>query len=338
MTFDIPSSTRQDSYLPIPPAYEEALQKAKAQFEAQNDPAKESDWEDAGEREDVKLFKKTNPENAYDVPIVKGVTIVENATPSQVLAVIQQPGMRKKWDSRFDAANQLERYGPQKYLFYTYMKSPSYFVWARDIVGVQENIVTDNGDRIVVIQTSVDDKQYVDEDGSYSKSRTRATLEVSAWDITKQGNNTKLEYVVKIHLNGSLPTSVVSAVATDTPMCVGCVRDVYYQVGHLPYDSTQDEGEKSAGKSILVYSEFEDGDGTEATSGEKRWTIWYQATGAETTKIRYDNQRLYTSLNVAVEGDAKDDVKASIDEEAGIVTVDVGEGATGKQFSLVFTP
>ncbi|SAM80975.1 uncharacterized protein UBRO_02672 [Ustilago bromivora] len=338
MTFDIPSSTRQDSYLPIPPAYEEALQKAKAQFEAQNDPAKESDWEDAGEREDVKLFKKTNPENAYDVPIVKGVTIVENATPSQVLAVIQQPGMRKKWDSRFDAANQLERYGPQKYLFYTYMKSPSYFVWARDIVGVQENIVTDNGDRIVVIQTSVDDKQYVDEDGSYSKSRTRAALEVSAWDITKQGNNTKLEYVVKIHLNGSLPTSVVSAVATDTPMCVGCVRDVYYQVGHLPYDSAQDEGEKSAGKSILVYSEFEDGDGTEATSGEKRWTIWYQATGAETIKIRYDNQRLYTSLNVAVEGDAKDDVKASIDKEAGIVTVDVGEGATGKQFSLVFTP
>ncbi|KAJ1585014.1 hypothetical protein NDA15_001891 [Ustilago hordei] len=281
--------------------------------------------------------KRPTPKTLTTYPSSKVLPLSKMPLP-QVLAVIQQPGMRKKWDSRFDAANQLERYGPQKYLFYTYMKSPSYFVWARDIVGVQENIVTDNGDRIVIIQTSVNDKQYVDEDGSYSKSRTRATLEVSAWDITKQGNHTKLEYVVKIHLNGSLPTSVVSAVATETPMCVGCVRDVYYQIGHLPYDSAQDEGEKSAGKSILVYSEFEDGDGTEATSGEKRWTIWYQATGAETIKIRYDNQRLYTSLNVAVEGDAKDDVKASIDKEAGIVMVDVGEGATGKQFSLVFTP
>lgn len=338
MTFDIPSSTRQDSYLTIPSQYEEALQKAKAQFETQNDPSKESEWEDAGEREDVKLFRKTNPENAYDVPIVKGVTLVENATPSQVLAVIQQPGMRKKWDPRFDAANQLERYGPQKYLFYTYMKSPSYFVWARDIVGVQENIVSDNGDRITVIQTSVDADQYIDEAGSYSKSRTRATLEVSAWDIVKQGNDTKLEYVVKIHLNGSLPTSVVSMVATETPMCVGRVRDVYYQFGHLPYDAAQDEGDKSAGKSILVYSEFEDGDGTEATSGEKRWTVWYQAQGEETIKLKYDNQRLYSSLNIAVEGEGKDDVKASVDKDAGVVTVEVGEGAKGKQFSLVFTP
>ncbi|KAJ1028543.1 hypothetical protein NDA16_001709 [Ustilago loliicola] len=335
MTFDIPSSTRQDSYLPIPPQYEEALQKAKAQFETQNDPSKESEWEDAGEREDVKLFKKTNPENAYDVPIVKGVTLVENATPSQVLAVIQQPGMRKKWDPRFDAANQLERYGPQKYLFYTYMKSPSYFVWARDIVGVQENIISDNGNRITVIQTSVDADQYIDEAGSYSKSRTRATLEVSAWVIVKQGNDTKLEYVVKIHLNGSLPTSVVSMVATETPMCVGRVRDVYYQTGHLPYDAAQDEGDQPATKSILVYSEFEDGDGTEATSGQKRWTIWYHAQGEETFKIRYDNQRLYPTLNVAVEGDH---VKASVDKDAGLVTVEVGEEAKGKQFSLVFTP
>lgn len=338
MTFDLPNTLRQDSYLPLPSESAAALEKAKAQYAEQNDPSKDSEWEDVGEREDVKLYKKTNPENAYDVPIVKGVTVVENATPSQILAVIQQPGMRKKWDPRFDNATQLERYGPQQYAFYTWMKSPSYFVWARDIVGVQENIISDGGDHIQVIQTSSDADQYIDEAGSYSKSRTRATLEVSAWDLTKQGNDTKLEYVVKIHLNGSLPTSVVSMVATETPMCVGRVRDVYYTYGHLPYDAAWEEGGKSAGNSVLVYSEYEDGDGTEATSGEKKWTIWYHANGEDTLKFKFDNSKLYSSLHVAVEGDAASDVTAEVDQAAGVVTAKVAEGAKGKGFSLVFTP
>lgn len=338
MTLDLPSPQRQTDYKTIPAQYEEALKTAKAQFEEQNDPSKESEWEDAGEREDVKLYKKLNPENASDVPIVKGVTVVENATPSQILAVIQQPGMRKKWDARFDNANQLERYSAQKYLFYTYLKSPSYFVWARDILGVQENIVSENGDKITVIQTSTTADEYVDEAGSYSKSRTRATLEVSAWNLIKEGSNTKLEYVVKIHLNGSLPTSVVSMVATETPMCVGRVRDVFYTFGHLPYDLSQENGDKSAGKTVLIYSEFEDGDGSEAQSGEKRWTVWYHAEGQETIKLKYDNQRLYPTLNVNVDGDAKDEVKAEVDKEAGVVTVEVPESAKGKGFSLTFTP
>ncbi len=339
MTLDLPDPKAQDSYLPVPAEYASALDKAKAQYAAENDPSKESEWEDAGEREEVKLFKKVNPENPSDVPTVKGVTVVENATPSQVLAVIQQPGMRKKWDPRFDNATQLERYSAQKYLFYTYLKSPSYFVWARDIVGIQENVVSDGGDQITVYQTTVQADKYVDEAGSYSKSRTRATLEVSAWDLKKQGNDTKLEYVVKIHLNGALPTSVVSMVATETPMCVGRVRDTYYAQGHLPYDAAQEEGgDKSESKTILRYSEYEDGDGSEASSGEKRWSVWYHAKGADTLKLKYDNQRLYPNLNVGVEGEAKEDVKANVDKEAGVVTVEVGEGAAGKGFQLNFTP
>ena len=338
MTFDLPDPLRQDSYLPLPAAYASALEKAKAQLAEQNDPAKASEWEDVGEREEVKLYKKTNPENAYEVPVVKGSTVVEGATPAQVLAVIQQPGIRKKWDPRFDNATQLERYGPNQYAFYSWIKSPSYFVWARDIVGVQENIISQGGERIQVIQTSVEADDYVDEAGSYSKSRTRATLEVSAWDLTKQGNDTLLTYVVKIHLNGSLPTSVVSMVATETPMCVGRVRDVFYSVGHLPYDAAWEDGSRSAEKSVLVYSEYEDGDGSEATSGARRWTIWYHATGEDEIKLKFDNQKLYPQLKVAVEGQAASDVTADIDQSGGVVTVKVAEAAKGKGFSLIFTP
>ncbi|EST07749.1 START domain protein [Kalmanozyma brasiliensis GHG001] len=338
MTFDLPTPQGRTNYSEIPSEYASALEKAKALFAEHTDPSKDSEWEDAGNREEVQLSKKTNPENAYDVPIVKGSTIVENATPSQVLAVIQQPGMRKKWDPRFDNATQLDRYGPQKYAFYTWMKSPSYFVWARDIVGVQENVISDGGSKIQVYQTSVEADQFIDEAGSYSKSRTRATLEVSAWDLVKDGDNTKVTYVVKIHLNGSLPTSVVSMVATETPMCVGRVRDTYYSNGHLPYDAAWEDGKASDKDSILRYSEYEDGDGSEASSGKKQWSIWYQAVGEDTIKIRFDNQKLYTSLNVAVEGEAASDVTADVDQDAGLVTVKVADGAKGKGFSLVFTP
>lgn len=337
MTLTFPVAQDQDGYLPMPAEYKRALEKAKSHFESENDPVKESEWEDAGEREGVKLYKKVNPDNAYDVPTVKGVTVVENATPSQILSVIQLPGIRKKWDPRFDNAHPLERYGPQEYLFYTYMKSPSYFVWARDIVGVQQNIISEDGSQITILQTSVDADKYVDEAGSYSKSRTRATLEVSAWNIVKEGANVKLEYLVKIHLNGSLPTSVVSMVATETPMCVGRVRDVFYTLGHSPFIAGQEKGEKDS-NTILNAAEFEDGDGSEATSGTKKWTIWYQATGADTLHIKYDNQRMYPSVNVDVSGEAASDVKTDIDTSAGVVKVDIAEAAKGKKFSLAFTP
>lgn len=81
------------------------------------------------------------------------------------------------------------------------MKSPSYFVWARDILGVQQNMLGD--DEITIVQTSSVADEYVSEDDSYSKSRTRATLEFGVWKLTKEGNNTKVEYIVKVHLNGT---------------------------------------------------------------------------------------------------------------------------------------
>ncbi len=157
----------------------------------------------------------------------------------------------------------------------------------------RKNVITDGGDRIQVFQTSVEADDFVDEAGSYSKSRTRATLEVSAWDIKKDGANTKLEYVVKIHLNGSLPTSVVSMVATETPMCVGRVRDVYYTNGHLPYDAAWEEGAPSDKDSILRYSSTRTA--TEARRSRVR-SAGRSGTRLRlriTIKIRFDNQKLY---------------------------------------------
>lgn len=96
----------------------------------------------------------------------------------------------------------VQRYSPQSYLFYSVMKSPSYFIWARDICGVQENRTSADGSLITVLQTSVDNEEFIPDAGSYAKSRTRATVELSGWKFEKKGEDTELTYVVKILLNG----------------------------------------------------------------------------------------------------------------------------------------
>ncbi|KAN0066473.1 hypothetical protein ACQY0O_000567 [Thecaphora frezii] len=338
MSFNIPNVVDQDGYLDLPAEYRAALDKALAQFEAENDPATDAEWEDAGEREGVKLYRKTSPQHASDVPTVKGVTVVENTTPMQVFSIVQIPGMRKKWDPRFESGESLERYSPHSFLFYSVTKSPSYFVWARDLVGVQENLFRQGGDEIIIVQTSVSADKYVSEAASYSKSRTRATLEVSAWKISKEGaNDTKVEYVVKIHLNGSLPTSVVSMVATETPMCVGRVRDIAYTYGHAPHEVLAQGEERN--KTSLVHAEYEDGDGTEATGGAKRWTGYYFGEGTDTFAVKYDNQRLYSQgIKLTVSGAAASKVQATDDAAAGQVKVEVDETAKGEKFTLVIEP
>lgn len=209
------------------------------------------------------------------------------------------------------------------------MKSPSYFIWARDIVGVQENFYANNGDEITVIQTSVDDDDNLPDAGSYQKSRTRATVEVSGWRILKKGNDTELTYVVKVHLNGSIPTSVVSMIATETPMCCGRVRDVHYTVGFHPYELHSSNGGTSDSKTVNITQAFDsDNDANE-------WTSLYTGTGADSFQIAYDGKRMYSSgINVAVTGDGASEVSTSVDEEKHIISVEVKEGAKGKQFEM----
>lgn len=97
MSLTIPTSpaTADGQYQSRPAEYTAAVEKALAMFKEHM--AEESAWEDLPEKEDVKLARKATSDDPYDIPLVKGVTTVENATPSEVLATIQLPGLRKKW-------------------------------------------------------------------------------------------------------------------------------------------------------------------------------------------------------------------------------------------------
>lgn len=105
-------------------------------------------------------------------------------------------GMRKKWDPRLESGEMVARFSQSSYELYSVMKSPSYFIWARDIAAVQEQTYT-NGS-IEMIQVSIDDEENLPDAGSYAKSRTRATVDISGWTLEADGANTKLSYIVKV--------------------------------------------------------------------------------------------------------------------------------------------
>ena len=53
------------------------------------------DWQDQGERDDVKLSRRLNPSDPYAVPTVKGETLVEGATTDELISVIMLPVRRQ---------------------------------------------------------------------------------------------------------------------------------------------------------------------------------------------------------------------------------------------------
>ena len=189
-----------------------------------------------------------------------------------------------------------------------------------------------------LIQVSVKDEEHLPEDGSYQKSRTRATVELSGWVAEKVEEGTKLSYVVKVLLNGSIPSAVVASLAQETPMCVGRVRDVYYEHGHAPIELTTRNSDlvKSDFKTTAITQVFED------ENGEKTWNGHYASNGPDDISIFYDSKRMYIGgVNVSIESKDGNDVSgvhATVDEANSIVKVKVESLEKGKTFEVVITP
>lgn len=63
---------------------------------------------------------------------------------------------------------------------------------------MQESYWSPKADSVTILQVSVKDEERLPEDGSYQKSRTRATVELSAWEAKKVDKGTQLTYTVKV--------------------------------------------------------------------------------------------------------------------------------------------
>ncbi|BGP44728.1 hypothetical protein JCM10450v2_000542 [Rhodotorula kratochvilovae] len=277
----------------------------------------EADWEDQGERDGVQLWSKKDPEDPYAVPTVKGETVVEGVSAEAFLGgVIQLPGMRRLWDSRFESGHMLARFDRTTFAFYTVMKGMGWLVYPRDICGIQKNYHPADGDaqaERLIVQTSVQEDGWAPE----QKGKTRATLTLSGWRLVPDGANLKVTYIVKIALNGSIPLPMVTMVATETPLCTGH--------GHAPFVRIPPGAAEPA---ITFQTEqFSDPPSTLSLSNhprQYRCTFTTKEKTGETFQIVYDRKKMYPEgVRVEVEGAEGAEVE---DDGEGTPTVKTVKG------------
>lgn len=121
-------------------------------------------------------------------------------------------------------------------------------------------------------------------------------------------------------------------------MCVGRVRDTYYEIGHVPLDlSPQNTPGTPEMKTVSISQTFED------DSGEKKWIGEYAAAGADSFSIFYDKERMYSG-GVQAEVESKDGedtagITTSVDEAQSVIKVEVADSVKqGLTFEIVITP
>ncbi|GAA6047150.1 hypothetical protein JCM3770_006924 [Rhodotorula araucariae] len=295
----------------------------------------EADWEDQGERDGVHLWSKKDPEDPYAVPTVKGETVVEGVSAEAFLGgVIQLPGMRKLWDSRFESGHMLARFDRTTFAFYTVMKGMGWLVYPRDICGIQKNYHPTDGDaqaERLIVQTSVQEDGWAPE----QKGKTRATLTLSGWRLVPEGENLKVTYIVKIALNGSIPLPMVTMVATETPLCTGRARDAFYQYGHAPFVRIPPG---AADPAVTFQTEqFSDPPASLSLSNhsrEYRCVFTTKEKTGETFQIVYDRKKMYPEgVHVEVQGEEGAEVD---DDGEGTLIVKTKKG--GMDVTVVVKP
>lgn len=120
MSLEIPSTPAgpNGTYFERPSDYSAALGDARKLLD---ELASSTEWENMPEREEVELSKIVDKEDSSAIPITRGSTLVEDATPQQVMGVLQLPGMRKKWDPRLEAGYPIRRFSASSYELYSVM-------------------------------------------------------------------------------------------------------------------------------------------------------------------------------------------------------------------------
>ncbi|GAA6004308.1 hypothetical protein JCM10207_000661 [Rhodosporidiobolus poonsookiae] len=291
----------------------------------------DSEWESQGERDGVKLWKKTDAADPNAVPTVKGECLVEGVTSEAFLSgVVGLSSTRKLWDPRFETGHVLTRYSRTTFAFYSQTKGLGWLIYPRDIVGVQQNHLradgSPTGERLVV-QTSIKEDELAPE----QSGKTRATLVVSGWRFVPEGDNLRVTYVVNVKLNGSIPLALVAKIATETPLCTARARDAFYQYGHAPVSRVPADS-----TTIFQTESFSDPPLSENDPHPRafRCSITTGQPG-DRFEIIYDLKRMYKpegGVKVEVEGEG---VEVENDENG---TVAVKSTEAGKRAVIVLSP
>lgn len=121
-------------------------------------------------------------------------------------------------------------------------KSPGPLIQARDFVGMHHTYIShsdaENGNTYTLIQRSCDGGEFVPLKTSVAMKRTRATLELAAWvfaPVHGCPHETEVTYMMRVKMNGSLPSRLVGQLSTEIPLGVHKVRSIMATVGYPPH-------------------------------------------------------------------------------------------------------
>ncbi|KAJ3231713.1 hypothetical protein HDU81_003556 [Chytriomyces hyalinus] len=153
-------------------------------------------------------------------------------TVAECLSVIRSTACRKTWDARYDSGTVLQVLGVDDGVAHTIQKG-SFPVAARDmIVAVTTRRVSRH--EAVFVATSVTDGDAFPKAGA--SGRVRADLTFAGWMLRVIGGKAvEAVYMVQVDPKGTIPSSIVKLVQTQTPLAIARVSEYLTKHGPVPF-------------------------------------------------------------------------------------------------------
>ncbi|KAJ3015493.1 hypothetical protein HKX48_004569 [Thoreauomyces humboldtii] len=206
--------------------HNEAAQLSLRLLQALQDPEGEG-WVFHGDNGPVRIAQKVVA--GAPLPMVRGDALIKGSwSPQQILSVIKSATARKTWDGRFEDGRALVYYNLDESLIHSQQKG-TFPVSGRDFV--TSNLIHYAPDgTIFFTATSV-----VDQSAPVDNKRVRAQLAVAGWILKPVQGGVMATYIVQVDIKGSVPSSIIKAIQTQTPMCIAEVLKYLQQHGFVPF-------------------------------------------------------------------------------------------------------
>ncbi|KAI8048982.1 hypothetical protein BDF22DRAFT_602464, partial [Syncephalis plumigaleata] len=177
-------------------------------------------WQLQLEQRGVSIYKHQLPNKP--MPAVRGDIVIKGWTIEEVMSVIRSLECRKYWDERFDGGQVIEWLDARTVLAHTAVKGV-FPVSGRDFSAISEVRNDPESQTLQAIAVSVEDPSV-----PVQPKRVRAQLDIASWILKTDADEpttVHVTYITQFDPCGSLPSSLVKAVQTQTPMCVAKIAD-----------------------------------------------------------------------------------------------------------------
>jgi hypothetical protein len=189
-----------------------------------------SAWTHLYTTNDVKVYKQDLDSGTY----VKGVGIID-VPVALLLTLLSDLGNKSSFDDMFKEGHHVENISENVTIIYQEFKKP-FMVSARDFCNISVLDIQPNG------ITTIAAKSYTHPKAPERDGFVRANLMLGGYhivpyeytpspdekpfDVLTKSKRCVLTFVAKINLGGSLPSTILKAVAKDQPMQVAKIRSV----------------------------------------------------------------------------------------------------------------